>query len=227
MYALESDEKFLMVRGEIDATLRSEEIYRDKSDRAMSNYQYESVASKLLDDNEYGEPFAQFITAILMQSAEGKRLGGHMLMQHLASLVFKKFPRQSLDRVAEYIERSELKGEKWTLSHVIAAPFSFSGKREGPLFEAGDSVVVDACRRFPRRFAPLVAEIAPLFEVDEGRRTWTQIGRALLDEFGNRKEMLAAMVTNMQTGDGLDRHSLTCRASCPRLRKPLATSAAR
>jgi hypothetical protein len=205
MYCHESHDKFFSMREEIDATLRSEAFYQKETPRAMVDFHYEELASKLLDDGEYGAPFAQFIANRCIELTEHSKLRNDSLLQKLAGLIFAKYPQQSLERFAAYVEQSGAK-ERWVLSYILGSPFSFDDKQEGPLFSLDKEVVIEACRKYPRRFAVLVAEIAPLFVTGEGR-SWSPLGLALFDEFGARKDILSAITSNIYTGGWSGSHS--------------------
>jgi hypothetical protein len=198
MYTHESAEKFRAMRAEIDATLRSEFFYKEHSNRTMMDFHYETLASNLLNDEKYGEPLSEFIAKSLIQLAESKELGNTNLAHRLSSLIFRKFPRQSLELFASYVEQSD-RLARWNLGYVIGSPMSFGEKDEGPLFKIDHRTLIDACQKHPKRFAVLVAEIAPIFRFD-GVRSWSAVGQALLDTFGRRKEILDALTSNMHTG---------------------------
>jgi hypothetical protein len=198
MYTLDSAEKFKATRAEIDATLRSELFYKERSNRTMMDFHYETLASKLLNDEKYGEPLSEFIAKSLIGLAESKELGNTDLAHRLSSLIFSKFPRQSLELFASYVEHSD-RIARWNLGYVIGSPMSFGEKEEGPLFKIDHRTLIDACRKYPKRFAVLVAEIAPIFRFD-GARAWSTVGQALLDTFGGRKEILDALSSNIRTG---------------------------
>lgn len=216
MYCHESHDKFFSMRAEIDATLRDEALYQNNRSRGMVDFHFEELASKLLDDKEYGASFAQFVADRCVNLAGSSKRGNDSLLQKLAGLIFAKYPQQSLERFAAYVEQSGAK-ERWVLSYILGSPFSFEDKQEGPLFKLEKDVVIEACRRYPRRFTVLVAEIAPLF-IANGERVWSPLGIALLDEFGARKDVLSAITSNIYTGGWSGSHSEHLRSYLPTLR---------
>jgi hypothetical protein len=200
MYTHDDPSKFMALRREIDEVLRSETIFeQDSSRRTLADHHYETLAARLLDDEEYGEPLCDFLAAMFIDIAKRSSFGNNDLLRKLSALIFKKFPDRSLERLASYVEMSE-KREAWILGHILGSPFSFSAKEEGPLFGIERDALIAACRRYPKHFAVLVAEIAPLFKFDGAARSWSPLGIALLEEFGNRKEVLDAINSNIYTG---------------------------
>ena len=81
----------------------------------------------------------------------------------------------------------------------------------------GYDAIISACRAYPKNFTVLVAEVAPLFSRKDGKREWTELGKALLDEFGSRKNVLSALSINIGTGGWSGPTSLYLRSFLPPL----------
>jgi hypothetical protein len=113
--------------------------------------------------------------------------------------ILVKYPSSILPTFAAYIEQSDRK-DRWFFSHILGSPFSFKGKGDGPLFQLGARAIIAACRTYPKHFPVIVAEMAPLFSTSNGRKSWTELGKALLDEFGTRKDIQNALSVNISTG---------------------------
>lgn len=200
MYLHSDQSRLDEVREEIDAALRSAPIFMEVPDRTMEIYHYELLAKGLLRDAKFGAALAEFLGNQLIRDAKQTVSSDRGLARKLLELLFAHHAGTMLPLFASHLERSG-PTDRWFFSHILGTPFSFDGKHEGPLFKVGVAAVVAACRSYPRNFAVMVAEVAPLFSAgDDEPKKWTEIGMALLDEFGTRKDMLNALTMNMASG---------------------------
>jgi hypothetical protein len=200
MYLHSDRTKFPEVREEIEQALRLVPLFSEEADRTMASHHYETLAKRLLDDGERGALFAEFLADELIKAVKNRRSSSRRLPQRLAELILTKYPTIILPKFASHIEEMD-RADRWFFSHLLGTPFSFDEKREGPLFRLGDEVVLAACRTFPKNFAVLVAEVAPLFSSSTGgAKEWAVVGKRLLDEFGARKDVLNALSINISTG---------------------------
>jgi hypothetical protein len=199
MYVFADKTKLLDVRQEIDRALRSASFRSGKSDGQMADHHYETLVQALLDDAGYGPPLAKFLAGEVIDAAREHRSAGDRLAQRLTELILVKYPTTILPIFASHVERADRK-DRWFFTHILGTPFSFNEKGEGPLFRLGYAAVIAACQSYPKNFAVMVAEMAPLFSTRGGRKHWTDLGKALLDEFGARKDVLNALSINISTG---------------------------
>jgi hypothetical protein len=199
MYMYGDKTKFSAVREEIDRALRAAPFASEKPNQVMEDHHYEVLAKMLLADNEFGPPFAHFLAERLIAAAQDYRASSGQLVQKLSELVIEKYSAIVLPMLASFIEHADRR-DRWAFSNILGSPFSFSGKGEGPLFRLGAAAVLAACKAYPNNFAHMVAEMAPLFVDDNGRKNWTELGIALLNEFGSRKDMQDALSRNISTG---------------------------
>jgi hypothetical protein len=199
MYIFADRTKLLNVREEVDQALRSAPVLADKSDGTMASHNYETLVKALLSDTELGAGLAQFLAGELIKVARDYGSARDRLPQRLAELILVKYPTNILPMFASYIENADRK-DRWFFSHILGTPLSFNGKGEGPLFRLGCAAVVKTCKSHPKTFAVMVAEMAPLFSTAGGRKHWTELGKALLDEFGTRKDILNALSINISAG---------------------------
>ena len=219
MYIFANKEMFKELRTEIEEVLTSNVIFSRTPNRSMINHHYETLAKALLEDREFGERFSVFIAKSLIEAGEKGGGGDTYLLQNLAKLVLQQYTRTSLPIFASHIENSGDE-DRWTLSHILGAPFSFSGKDSGAIFNLDIDALLDACRKFPKHFAPFIAEIAPLFPLYGEARKLSELGRALLDEFGSRDEILKAFSINIGTGSWTGPISAHLRSFLPPLLDP-------
>jgi hypothetical protein len=199
MYVFSDNSKLLGVRKEVDRALRSAPFLSDKSDGPMASHHYETLVQALLADAEYGAPLAEYLATVLIEACQDHRSLRGRLPQRLAELILLTYPRIALPIFASHLENAP-RTDRWFFSHILGTPFSFNEKHEGALFRLGKEEILAACKSYPKNFAVMVAEIAPLFVMDGSRRRWTDLGRALLAEFGTRREILDALSNNISTG---------------------------
>jgi hypothetical protein len=199
MYIFSDKPKLLNVRQEIDRALRSASLRLEKSNGQMADHHYETLVQALLDDPEYGPSLAKFVAGQVIEAAREHRSASDMFVQRLTELVLVKYPATILPLFASYVEQAERK-DRWFFTRILGTPFSFNEKQEGPLFRLGYAAVIATCKSFPKNFAIMVAEMAPLFSTKDGQKHWTDLGKALVDEFGARKDILNALSINISTG---------------------------
>ena len=199
MYLHSDKTKLLTIREEVDRALRSAAFVSGKARDTMASHHYETLVKALLGDAKYGPALAHFLADRLIEAARDHRSSSNELPQRLTQLILVKYPTIILPMFASYIEQSDRK-DRWFFTHILGSPFSFNGKGEGPLFKLGAAVVIAACKSYPKNFAVMVAEMAPLFSASSGRKNWTELGKALLDEFGTRKDIQNALSINISTG---------------------------
>lgn len=191
--------KFGAVREEIDRALRAAPFASKQAQDVMDHHHYETLVKMLLSDSEFGPALARFLAERLIEAAQHYQASSNQLLQKLTELVIVQFSSIVLPMFASHIERSDM-GDRWHFVHILGSPFSFNGKVEGPLFQLGATVVVAACKAYPKNFARMVAEMAPLFVTHDGRKSWTELGAALINEFGSRKDIQNALSINIGTG---------------------------
>lgn len=199
MYLHSDKSKLLTVSEEVNRALRSAPVVSDKSRDTMASHHYETLVKALLGDAKYGPALAQFVAERLIEAARNYRSSSGQLAQRLTQLILGKYPEITLPMFASNIEQSDGK-DRWFFTHILGSPFSFKGKSDGPLFTLGAATVIAACKSYPKHFAVMVAEMAPLFSTRDERKHWTELGKALLDEFGTRKDVQNALSINISTG---------------------------
>lgn len=199
MYLHGDKTKFSAVRAEIDLAVRAAPFASAKSQDVMDHHHYETLVTMLLSDSKFGPALATFLAEKLIAAAQDHRSSSNQLLQKLTELVMVKYSTTVLPMFASYIEQTDLR-DRWPFVHILGSPFSFSEKVEGPLFKLGAAVVLAACKAYPKNFARVVAEMAPLLVTTDGQKNWTELGAALLNEFGSRKDILDALSVNMGTG---------------------------
>ncbi|WP_157790073.1 hypothetical protein [Bradyrhizobium japonicum] len=199
MYMHGDKTKFGTVREEIDRAVRAAPFASTKSNVVMDNHHYETLVKMLLGDLAFGPSLAKFLAEKLIGAVQDRRASSNDLLQKLTELVMVRYSPIVLPMFAAYIEQADQK-DRWHFTYILGSPFSFSGKVEGPLFRLGTAAVVAACKAYPKNFARMVAEMAPLFTTNDGRKKWTELGSALLNEFGSRKDIQDALSINISTG---------------------------
>jgi hypothetical protein len=212
MYLHGDKTKFGTVREEIDRALRAAPFASEKAQGVMDHHHYETLVKMLLSDSEFGPTLARFLAGKLIEAAQNYQTSSNQLLQRLTELVIVKYSSTVLPMFASHIERADV-GDRWHFVHILGSPFSFSGKVEGPLFQLSATAVVAACKAYPKNFARMVAEMAPLFVTQDGRKHWTKLGAALIDEFGSRKDIQKALSINIGTGGGAARRPVICAPS--------------
>jgi hypothetical protein len=198
MYVHSDPSKFFGVRGEVNEALRAAPISLEGNDRTMASHHYETLVKGLLKDVDYGPSLAKFLANELIKGARNTT-SSRDLTRALAELILTQYPDIILPQFASHIEMAD-RTDRWFFSYILGTPFSFQGKHEGPLFRLGHASVIAACKSYPKNFAVMVAEVAPLFSGGNGSKEWTDIGRALLDQFGARKDILHALSMNIGSG---------------------------
>jgi hypothetical protein len=199
MYMHSDRTKADAVRDEIDRAVRAAPFASSKSDEVMNNHHYETLVKVLLADSTRGPALAKFLAEKLIEAAQDYRASSGQFLQKLTELIIARFTEIVLPMFAFRIERADRR-DRWAFVNILGSPFSFSGKGEGPLFRLSVAVVIAACKAYPKNFAPMVAEMAPIFAGTNGEKNWTALGAALLSEFGSRKDILDALSINISTG---------------------------
>jgi hypothetical protein len=194
----EGARKFSVIREEVSEALRAAPILLERSDRTMASHHYETLAKGLLKDDDYGPSLARFLASELIHGARNSNASKD-LTRALAELIFTQYPDIVLPLFASHIEKAD-RTDRWFFSYILGTPFSFQGKHEGALFRLGHASIIAACKAYPKNFAVMVAEVAPLFSRGDGTKEWTDVGRALLDQFGTRKDILHALTMNLGSG---------------------------
>ena len=199
MYSFSDKSRLLSVLQEVDKALRSALLRSDKSGVQMADHHYETLVEALLTDAEYGPELAEFLAGTIIEMSRDHRSANDRLTQRLMELILVRYPATILPIFAAHVEQSD-RLDRWFFTHILGSPFSFNEKSEGPLFRLGHATIMAACKAYPKKFAVMVAEMAPLFSTNDGRRQWTEFGKAFLDEFGSRKDVLNALSINISTG---------------------------
>lgn len=196
MYTHSSADRFYAVSDEILAALKTDIAIVDKPERQMDSHHYETLAKRMLKSKTHGKAFARHLTSAILKSRK-RGDTDYRLVRHLVVALLQTYPEVVLPIFAKEVERSTPR-DRWYLSDTLGSPFSFDGKNDGALFTLSPEVIIAMCKKYPKRFAPMVAEIAPLF--GPSNAAWSPLGVALLNEFGNRKDILDAVTSNIGTG---------------------------
>ena len=199
MYLHSDQSRLHEVSEEINSALRAAPIFMEKADLTMASYHYETLAKGLLSNTKYGPSFAAFLADQVIKNAKETGSSDRGLPRKIAELLLTLHPTSTLPVFASHIEQSD-RTDRWFFSYILGTPFSFDGKHEGPLFKIGCEAIIAACKSYPKNFAVMVAEVAPLFSAGDGPKKWTEIGKALLDKFGARKDILHALTLNIGSG---------------------------
>lgn len=199
MYTHRSDDKFDAIRDEVLKSLKSGVAFEDDDHNHRITHDYETLAKKILKRKPEAKSFAIYLAKKLVSVTNEGRSGSSMLYENLTGAILDAYPTEVLEIFAEAVDTAGPSG-RWYFSSILGSPFSFKGKGDGPLFRLDKAVILALCHKYPKSFARMVAEVAPLFRGDEDAREWSDLGLALLDEFGDQKEILSAIERNIFTG---------------------------
>lgn len=199
MYSHSSDDKFEAIRDEVLISLKSGVAFEDADRNQRIEHDYETLANKMLKRKPQAKSFAIYLAKNLVSVINDGRPGSSMLYQNLTAAILDAYPTEVLEIFAEAVDDADPSG-RWHFSSILGSPFSFKGKGDGPLFRLEKDVILAACHKYPKSFARMVAEVAPLFRGGEDGRQWSDLGLALLEDFGHEKEILSAIERNIFTG---------------------------
>ena len=93
-------------------------------------------------------------------------------------------------------------GKAWRLQHLLGDSYSFDEKKNPPILNVPQDILFAWCHAHPDIGPAFLAQFVPILETqrpEEGGNKLHPITKRLLDEFGDRDDVLKRLVSNMHT----------------------------
>ncbi len=198
MYAHGRPERAGALREPIFRTLSSPGLLSEAVDD-IASYNLQALVGTLIKDTEYGPKVAELVAHWTIAACEAN--SGHRSRDTVATLlatVLQCYPEVAWPILKRGIAASN-PVSRFHLEGLLGNRFGHK-ESAGVLFFLSADVLLAWCREAPEIAPQFVVSVAqPLVRSNESSESWNPIISAILDEFGAKDRVLAALARNIGT----------------------------
>jgi hypothetical protein len=166
----------------------------------MDAHHFEQMMGWLLSKGREDADARTVALALANQAADDPDGNAHELIKPLLPAMFSKFASLVWPVFGQAIVSDRTRA--WRIEHVLGESFSFGGTKNPPILHVPGDILFAWCHANPEVGPAFVAATVPVLTTersDAPTRAFHPIVKRLLDEFGDRPDVLKKLVQNMHT----------------------------
>ncbi|NMM46515.1 hypothetical protein HH303_18635 [Rhodospirillaceae bacterium KN72] len=192
--------RFHALREQVENLLRLPDLLTGEHRSTSDDHHFEVLATLALNGAPSTKDLAQYLAAEIIRLCKRKSFsyGRDHLVGKLMNLLFANYQKDVWPLFKAAIAEDDPLAH-FHLEHVLGAGFDKGEGKIGVLLSLSNDVLLEWCREEPQSAPAFLAKIAPLLEQNGEELDFTPLMAAVLEEFGDRKDVLSAVSGNMYT----------------------------
>lgn len=167
---------------------------------SMDAHNFEQIVGWLLSKGRE-DADARTVAGILAQHAAGdSKSTSDDLIKPLLPVMLSKFPALTWPIFGQAIVSDHARA--WQLEHRLGDSFSFSEEKHPPILQVPEEILFAWCHAHPESAPTFLAGVLPVLTTraeEAPNRAFHPVMKRLIDEFGDREDVLRKIVQNMHT----------------------------
>jgi hypothetical protein len=166
----------------------------------MDAHHFEQIMGWLLDKGREDPDARAAAVALATYAASHPDGDGNSLLKPVLPVLLSKFASVIWPVFGQAIVANRATG--WHLQHLLGDTFSFAETKRPPILNVPEDILFTWCHAYPNEAPAFLATIVPVLtarQSEAGENTLHPIVKRLLDEFGQREDVLKRLVQNMHT----------------------------